>query len=182
MTDASTRSVSTSDSTLCQTPTGADARSRSGTPRRSATARHDGPDTVCARIFVSRPAPKRSASRRGYRCAVIARPSTLSPRNARREYESLRRSVHEACVNTCRDRSSGSASIRSLRSCRGSGGVRGVGEDEVDSLAHAEDPRCLLVGHLHAVGVLELLDERVEIKRIGLEILLEPSPLVDHGW
>jgi len=32
---------------------------------------------------------------------VIASPSTLSPRNASREYESLRRSVHDAWVNTC---------------------------------------------------------------------------------
>jgi hypothetical protein len=38
-------------------PSGAAADSSSGTPRRSATSRHDGPDTVWARIFVSRPAP-----------------------------------------------------------------------------------------------------------------------------
>ena len=44
---------------------GADLRSRSGTPSRSATARHETPLTLCARIFVSRPAPNRSASRRG---------------------------------------------------------------------------------------------------------------------
>src|SRR5262249_34876288 len=85
--------------------------------------------------------------------------------------------------NTCRARSSGSASMRSLRSFRSqpaSGGVRGVREDEIDGLAHAEDPCCLLVGHLHPVGVLQLLDERVEIQRIGLEVLLETGPLVDH--
>ena len=48
-----------------------------------------------------------------------------------------------------------------------------MGEDEIDRLAHAEDPRRLLVGHLHAVGVLELLHERVEVERVGLEVLLE---------
>ena len=42
---------------VCSAPSGAAARSRSGTPNRSATLRHDGPLTVCARIFVRRPAP-----------------------------------------------------------------------------------------------------------------------------
>ncbi len=55
ITDASTRSVMTLSGTVIAS--GADARSRSGTPSRSATSRHDGPETVCARIFVSRPAP-----------------------------------------------------------------------------------------------------------------------------
>ena len=54
-----------------------------------------------------------------------------------------------------------------------------VGDDEVDGLAHGEDPRRLLVGHLHAVGVLELLHERVEVERVGLEVLLEARRLVD---
>ena len=54
-----------------------------------------------------------------------------------------------------------------------------MGDDEVDGLAHGEDPRRLLVGHLHAVGVLELLDERVEVERVGLEVLLEARRLVD---
>ena len=57
MTLARTRSVATSVEALCPTPSGAAAARKSGTPRRSATARHDGPDTVWARIFVSRPAP-----------------------------------------------------------------------------------------------------------------------------
>ena len=39
--------------------------------------------------------------------------------------------------------------------------------------------RRLLVGHAHAVGVLELLDERVEVERVGLEVLLEARGLVD---
>ena len=57
ITDASTRSVEVSVLALWPMPAGAAATSRSGTPRRSATARHDGPETVCARIFVRRPAP-----------------------------------------------------------------------------------------------------------------------------
>jgi hypothetical protein len=64
-TEARTRSVETSVDALCPMPSGAWDCSRSGTPRRSATARHEAPETVWARIFVRRPAPKRSASRRG---------------------------------------------------------------------------------------------------------------------
>jgi len=40
-----------------RTSAGAAARSRSGSPSRSATARHERPETAWARIFVSRPAP-----------------------------------------------------------------------------------------------------------------------------
>jgi len=57
MTLARTRSVATSVDALWPTPSGAAADRKPGTPRRSATARHDGPETVCARILVSRPAP-----------------------------------------------------------------------------------------------------------------------------
>ena len=57
MTEASTRSVSTSAGRALADAVGRVGRSRSGTPRRSATARHDGPETAWARIFVSRPAP-----------------------------------------------------------------------------------------------------------------------------
>ena len=85
MTEASTRSVATRTVALWPTPSGAADLQRSGTRGRSATARQDAPETAWARIFVSRPAPKRSASRRGYRCVVTARPSTESPRNASRE-------------------------------------------------------------------------------------------------
>ena len=51
------------------------ARRPPGRRRRRPPAR--GSSSAC-------PAPKRSASRRGYRCAVTASASTLSPRNARR--------------------------------------------------------------------------------------------------
>ena len=54
-----------------------------------------------------------------------------------------------------------------------------MGEDEVDGLADGQDLRGLLVGHPDAVGVLELLDERVEVERVGLEVLLEARVLVD---
>src|SRR3954453_17760206 len=64
----------------------------------------------------------------------------------------------------------------------GSGGAAGrMGEDEVDRLAHGEDLRRLLVRHLHAVGVLELLHQRVEVERVRFEVLLEARPLVDAG-
>ena len=52
-------------------------------------------------------------------------------------------------------------------------------DDEIDGLSHGEDPRRLLVGHLHVVGVLELLDERVEVQRVGLQVFLEARRLVD---
>src|SRR4051812_15836227 len=54
-----------------------------------------------------------------------------------------------------------------------------VVDDEVDGLAHGRDPRGLRVGHLHAVGVLELLYERVEVERVGLEVLPEARGVVD---
>ena len=57
-TDASTRSEPTSISALRPVvPSGAAARSSSGTPRPSATRAHDGPLTAWARTLVSRPAP-----------------------------------------------------------------------------------------------------------------------------
>src|SRR5687768_17341062 len=76
--------------------------------------------------------------------------------------------------------SSGSAS-KSSRSWSTSGSLRGRGlrEDEVDGEAHGGDPRGLLVGHLHAIDVLELLDERVEVQRIGVQVLLEARLLGD---
>src|SRR5262249_21615445 len=39
--------------------------------------------------------------------------------------------------------------------------------------------RRLLVGDLHAVGVLELLDERVQIERVSLEVLTKPRRFLD---
>ena len=78
-------------------------------------------------------------------------------------------------MTACRARSSGSRSSRSwsARSGQGLGSrpSRRVREHEVDGLADGLDPRRLLVGHLHAVGVLELLHERVEVERVGLEVL-----------
>ena len=53
-------------------------------------------------------------------------------------------------------------------------------EHEVDGLADREDLRGLLVGHLHAVGVLELLHERVQVERVRLEVLLEAGALADR--
>ena len=55
-----------------------------------------------------------------------------------------------------------------------------MGEDEVDRLTDGEDLRRLLVAHRDAVGVLELLHERVEVQRVGLEVLLEARLLGDR--
>jgi hypothetical protein len=58
ITEASTRSVRDSCSVAGPaTSGGAAARRRSGMPSRSATSRQERPDTACARILVSRPAP-----------------------------------------------------------------------------------------------------------------------------
>ncbi len=55
-----------------------------------------------------------------------------------------------------------------------------MGEHEVHRLSHREDLRRLLVGHAHTVGVLELLHERVQVERVGLQILLEARVLGDR--
>src|SRR5947208_11803173 len=52
-------------------------------------------------------------------------------------------------------------------------------EHEVHGLADRVDLRRLLVRHRHAVGVLELLDERVEVQGVRLEIVLEVGVLLD---
>ena len=54
-----------------------------------------------------------------------------------------------------------------------------MGEHEVDRSAHGLDPRRLLVGHLDPVRVLELLHERVEVERVGVEVVAEVRALVD---
>src|SRR5215207_8420295 len=58
-------------------------------------------------------------------------------------------------------------------------GSNAVGDDEVDGLADGQDLRGVLVGDAHAIGVLELLDERVEVEGVGLEVLLEAGLLGD---
>src|ERR687894_2524362 len=114
-----------------------------------------------------------------------ARLSTTSPRNARRSHESLRRSTHEACVTAWRARSAGNSSSRSLsvsRARAGSSSARAlgsVGEDVVERLPDGGDSRRLLVRDAHAVAVLELHHERDEVERVGVEVLLEPSALLD---
>ena len=54
-------------------------------------------------------------------------------------------------------------------------------EHEVDRCPHREDLGRLLVGHLHPVGVLELLHERVQVERVRLEVLLEAGGLDDRA-
>src|SRR5215218_5958191 len=52
-------------------------------------------------------------------------------------------------------------------------------DHEVHGLPDGLDPRRLLVRHRHAVAVLELLHERVEVERVGLEVALEVGALLD---
>src|SRR5262249_41407276 len=51
----------------------------------------------------------------------------------------------------------------------------------VHRLSYGEDLRRLIVGHVHAVGVLELLHQRVQIERVRLEILSEAGVLSDRA-
>ena len=79
-------------------------------------------------------------------------------------------------MTDCRARSSGRPSSRSWSARRSQDPVSAT--HVVHRLPHGEDPRRLLVGHLHAVRVLELLDQAVEVQGVGLEVLLEPRPLL----
>src|ERR671914_1626319 len=163
--EASTRSEPTSISALRPVvPSGAAARSSSGTRRPRATRAQEGPLTACARTLVSRPAPWRS--KRGNRWVDTARLRTTSPRNARRSYDSARCSTHEACVKACLRRSSGSSATSSSRlSVLDLRGMRG---DEVSGLPDRQDLGRFLVGDADAVAVLELDHELHEIEGVRL--------------
>src|SRR6185436_12028186 len=73
----------------------------------------------------------------------------------------------------------GQALEKVLELVQESGPRRVVGEHEVDRLPHRVDARGVLVRHLDAVGVLQLLHERVEVQRVGREILTEVRGLLD---
>src|SRR5262249_30459923 len=60
-----------------------------------------------------------------------------------------------------------------------SGPRRVVGQHEVDRLTDRVDARRVLVRHLDAVGVLQLLHERVEVQRVGRQVLTEVRGLLD---
>src|SRR3954471_1148409 len=60
-----------------------------------------------------------------------------------------------------------------------SGPRRVVGQDEVHGLADRVDARGLLVGHLHAVLVLQLLHQRVEVQRVRGQVVAEVRGLLD---
>src|ERR687895_1863775 len=168
-TEASTRSEPTSISALRPVPSGAAARSSSGTWSPSATRAHEGPLTAWARTLVSRPAPWRS--KRGNRWVETARLRTTSPRKASRSYDSERCSTHDACVKACLRRSCGSSASSSSRLSVPD--LRGMRGDEVGGLPDRQDLGHLLVGNADAVAVLQLHNQLDEIERVRLQVLLE---------
>ena len=84
-------------------------------------------------------------------------------------------------MKTCRCRCSGSSCEEFGEKSQDSDGswTAACAQDEVDRLPDGDDLRSLLVGHLHAEGVLELLHERVEVQRVGLEVDAEVRAVVD---
>ena len=183
MIEASTRSVSMS-AVVCSAPSGAAARSRSGTPRRSATLRQDGPGDRL-RADLRQPA---GAVALGLQQRVDVR-GDREPQDAVAQERQARVGVRPPCgPRGVGEDLAGQVCGNLVEKCvqllqrTGSWSSRAagrVGEDEVDRLTHGEDLRGLLVGHLHAVGVLELLDQRVEVERVGLQILLEAGAFLD---
>ena len=83
-------------------------------------------------------------------------------------------------MNTWRTRSSGSSSSSSASSIIAPHRRSRRGPARSRPPPHGQDLRGLLVGHAHAVGVLELLHERVQVERVGLEVLLEAGALADR--
>src|SRR3954471_8584941 len=82
-----------------------------------------------------------------------------------------------------RDRLTGQVvrqAVEQVRELAQESGPRGVvGQYEIDRLPDRVNPRRVLVGHLDAVGVLQLLHERIEVQRVGREILAEVRGLLD---
>src|SRR5438552_617928 len=135
-------------------------------------------ETTWERIFARRPSEKSGC--RAYSAPATASSRTLSPRNSRRSYESVRSGAHDACVNTRSARFFGRASIRPT-SARGSLCplrllVRG---DVIDRLADRRDLLCILVGDLDPELVLELHDQLDQIERVCVEVLLKRRLLGD---
>src|SRR5829696_7808304 len=138
-------------------------------------------ETTWERIFASRPSD--ASGYRSYSSFAIASSSTLSPRNSRRSYDDARSGAQEVCVKTCSSRSRGKASIRRPSSLESPVGlapllVRG---DVVDGLPHSRDLLSVLVRDLDPELILELHDQLDEIERVGVQVLLERSLLVDLG-
>ena len=86
----------------------------------------------------------------------------LAPRSVR---EDLTRELLRGAPPTART----AASWDCITLARG----RAVSDHEVDGLPDGEDVGGLLVGDAHAVAVLELLHERVQVERVRREVLLE---------
>src|SRR4249919_3968362 len=107
-------------------------------------------------------------------------PRALSPRNSSRSYDCALSSTRDGCMNTCRSRAAGNASIN-LTSCPPGLSPLLVARDVVDGLSDGGDALGILVGDLDPELILELHDQLDEIERIGVEILLERRRLDDVG-
>src|SRR6188472_2055062 len=146
---------------------------RSPSPSSFATAAQLCRDTTCARIFASRPSdacPKRSKTAR-----AMASSRTLSPRNSRRSYESVRSSAQEAWVKTCSSLAGGSSVISRPSSVGPAWASTSalMRDDVVDRLADGREPAGVLVGDLEPELVLEVHHDLHQIQGVGAEILLE---------
>ena len=82
-------------------------------------------------------------------------------------------------MKTCWRRSSGSSASNARRRSRAQVVVGAWATTKSTAWPTERILAACFVGHLHAVGVLELLDERVEVQRVGLQVLLEARRLVD---
>src|SRR5436305_5335914 len=76
-------------------------------------------------------------------------------------------------------RSLSACACESLRPWTPARGHSVAREHEVHGLTNGQDLRGLFIGDLHPVGVLELLNERVQVERVGLQVLLEAGRLGD---
>src|SRR5690349_8446877 len=99
-------------------------------------------------------------------------PSTPSPRNSSRSYESSRRLTQDVCVNASARSVSGSPSI-SARSELGPPDWSAVADDVVDRLTDGRDLLGILVGDLEPELVLELHDQLDQVEGVGIQVALE---------
>src|SRR5918996_995742 len=106
----------------------------------------------------------------------MTNPSTLSPRNSSRSYDSTRSSVKDGWRKTCSRRTAGRALISRSRAAVSPLLVR---RDVVDGLPDGLDLLRVLVRDLDPELILQLHDQLDEVEGVGVEILLEGGLLGD---